>query len=424
MHNENKPIINANFYIMKVKTLYFIIFIVIPVLVVSQTADRKQTEKYPYLGTYGALIDGVVDAEQRYKKPEINAEHQRRIKALLSLPGFDDTALPKDIRIERTWKKDGVEGIEYSWDVGYGPRTFAWLLRPEGAQGPLPGILALHDHGGFKTLGKEKIADGPDKMMADLNNFRRQYYGGRAFATELARKGFTVLVPDVFMWSSRKHSPDNFAPQAKRMAAALELSGSLGTGWTPEIRQYEYAAGQTERYLDQYLRLAGTNMAAVVSHEDRLSANFLVSLEQYTQKGGIGCVGLSGGGARSSLLQGTCTHIRAAVVVGMMSTYREILTRYIETHTNILFPEGLADFGDWPDVAGARSPSPLMVLYDREDQIFPLEGMQAADRRLTEIYTKSGAKDNYHGEFFPGQHKFDVEMQEIAFQWLKTKLQQ
>jgi len=207
------------------------------------------------------------------------------------------------------------------------------------------------------------------------------------------------------------------------LSAALEQNGSLGTAWTPEIRQYEYAAGQTERYLDQYLRLAGTNMAAVVSHEDRLSANFLVSLEQYTQKGGIGCVGLSGGGARSSLLQGSCEHIRAAVVVGMMSTYRELLTRYIETHTNILFPEGLADFGDWPDVAGARSPSPLMVLYDREDQIFPLEGMQAADRRLTEIYTKSGAKDNYHGEFFPGQHKFDVEMQEIAFQWLKTKLQ-
>jgi hypothetical protein len=110
------------------------------------------------------------------------------------------------------------------------------------------------------------------------------------------------------------------------------------------------------------------------------------------------------------------------VVVGMMSTYRELLIRYVETHTHILFPEGLADFGDWPDIAGARVPSPLMVLFDREDQIFPLEGMQEADKRLRDIYTKGGAKENYQGEFFPCQYKFDIEMQEKAFQWLKEKL--
>ena len=129
------------------------------------------------------------------------------------------------------------------------------------------------------------------------------------------------------------------------------------------------------------------------------------------------------GGARSALLQGTSDHIRAAVVVAMMSTYKDLLTRYVELHTHILFPEGLTDFGDWPDIAGARSPSPLMVLYDIDDILFSLEGMQDADKRLREIYTKSGAKENYHGEFFPGPHKFDIEMQEKAFQWLKANLQ-
>ena len=33
--------------------------------------------------------------------------------------------------------------------VGYGPRTEAWLLKPVGAKGRLPGVVALHDHGGF-----------------------------------------------------------------------------------------------------------------------------------------------------------------------------------------------------------------------------------------------------------------------------------
>ena len=403
-------------------SLTLLLLLAATTVVFSQDAARKQPDKYPYLGSYGTLIDTVVAAQNRFKKPVIDAEHQRRIKKMLSLPGFDDTVLPKDIMIERTWTKDGIDGIEYSWDVGYGPRTFAWLLRPEGVKGPLPGILALHDHGGFKTLGKEKIADGPDENSADLINLRNHYYEGRAFATELAKKGFTVLVPDVYLWSSRKHPPDHFSPEANRMATIMEQSGALGNAWTPEIRRYEVAARLTERYIDQYLRTAGTNLAAVVAHEDRLATNFLMSLTQYTRKGGIGCLGLSGGGMRSSYLQGACEHIRAAVVVGLMSTYKDILTRFIETHTNMVFPEGLADFGDWPDIAGARPHSPLMVLFDRDDGLFTLEGMEEADKRLREIYTESGTIEHYHGEFFPGPHKFDIEMQEKAFEWLKDQL--
>ena len=406
---------------MKTLTLTLILIVVSSTVGFAQEV-RTPPEKYPYLGTYGTLIDAVVVANQRFKKPIIDEAHRLHIKKILSLPGFDDTVLPKDIKIERTWTKDGIDGIEYSWDVGYGPRTYAWLLRPAGVKGPLPGVLALHDHGGFKTLGKEKIADGPDENSVDLINYRKHYYGGRAFATELARAGFTVLVSDAYLWSSRKHSPDNFSPEAKRIATVMESSGALGDEWTPEIRRYEMAARMTERYLDQYLRTAGTTLAAVVAYEDRLAANFLVSLEQYTRPGGIGCVGLSGGGMRSSFLQGACEHIRAAVVVGLMSTYKDMLTRYIETHTNMVYPEGLADFGDWPDIAGANPPSPLMVLYDKEDQLFSLEGMEDADKRLRDIYTKSGAAEHYHGEFFPGPHKFDVEMQEKAFQWLKVNL--
>ena len=411
---------------MNIIRLTLLILFLFPVMVVSQETKSVPPPKYPYLGSYGSLIDTVTAADQRFKKPIIDDEHRRQVKKILTLPGFDDKAPPQDVKIERTWVKDGVAGVEYSWDVGYGPRTHAWLLRPEGVNGPLPGVIALHDHGGFKTLGKEKIADGPDlpeEMVNDLAKFRDQYYGGRAYATELAKRGFTVLVPDVFMWSSRKHSPDSFAPEPRGISVVMEQAGALGSAWTPDIRRYETAARLTERYLDQYARTAGISVAAIVSHEDRVAANFLVSLELYTQKGGIGCVGLSGGGARSALLQGTSDHIRAAVVVGMMGTYKDLLTRYVETHTVMLFPQGLADFGDWPDIAGARVPSPLMVLYDIDDGLFSMEGMQDADKRLQEIYNKGAAADRYHGEFFPGPHKFDVEMQEKAFMWLKTQLQ-
>ncbi len=57
--------------------------------------------------------------------------------------------------------------------MGYGPRTVAWVLRPAGVRDPLPGVLALHDHGGFKFYGKEKIADGPEMPGPSVVELRR-----------------------------------------------------------------------------------------------------------------------------------------------------------------------------------------------------------------------------------------------------------
>lgn len=36
------------------------------------------------------------------------------------------------------------------------------MLKPATAGAPFPGVVGLHDHGGFKFLGKEKIALGRD----------------------------------------------------------------------------------------------------------------------------------------------------------------------------------------------------------------------------------------------------------------------
>ncbi len=44
------------------------------------------------------------------------------------------------------------------WQLPYGPPTEALFLKPKDATGPLPAILALHDHGGNKYFGHRKIA--------------------------------------------------------------------------------------------------------------------------------------------------------------------------------------------------------------------------------------------------------------------------
>jgi hypothetical protein len=106
----------------------------------------------------------------------------------------------------------------------------------------------------------------------------------------------------------------------------------------------------------------------------------------------------------------------------MMTTYRHLLDRLVEPHTWMFFPPGLSSFADWPDLAGCRAPSPLMVQFDCDDELFSLEGMEAAHLRIQDHYNRSGGPEAYEGRFYPGPHKFDLAMQLDAFNWLRQKL--
>jgi hypothetical protein len=105
-----------------------------------------------------------------------------------------------------------------------------------------------------------------------------------------------------------------------------------------------------------------------------------------------------------------------------MSTYEGLLERNVVTHTWMLFPPGWSRHGDWPDLAACRAPSPLLVQYDLEDPLFTVEGMRDADRRIAGHYASVGAPEHYVGQFYPGPHKFDREMQAAAFAWLARQL--
>jgi dienelactone hydrolase len=136
----------------------------------------------------------------------------------------------------------------------------------------------------------------------------------------------------------------------------------------------------------------------------------------------IGCIGLSGGGCRAPLLQATSARLAAAVVVGMMSSYQQLLDHNVASHTWMFFPAGWARYGDWPDLAACRAPTPLLVQYDRDDDLFTVEGMQAAHTRIVAHYQQVGHPECYTGAFYPGPHKFDRPMQAAAFAWLQRWL--
>jgi hypothetical protein len=79
---------------------------------------------------------------------------------------------------------------------------------------------------------------------------------------------------------------------------------------------------------------------------------------------------------------------------------------------------------DYPEILGLRVPLPTMVLNNVHDPLFTLAEMERADSILREVYTKAGADGRYASRFYPGPHKFDLEMQAAAFDWFDRWLKE
>ena len=162
-------------------------------------------------------------------------------------------------------------------------------------------------------------------------------------------------------------------------------------------------------------------MASLPGFDDRRLIHFRPGGERFASAGRlgsrIGCGGLSGGGLRTVFLTGLDPRIRCSCCAGMMTTWRDYLLNKCYTHTWMVYIPGLSRDLDYPEIIGLNLPNPVLVLNNREDQLFTVPEMERADKILRDVYQKAGAGDRYRMKFYPGPHKFDREMQGEAFQW-------
>ncbi len=124
------------------------------------------------------------------------------------------------------------------------------------------------------------------------------------------------------------------------------------------------------------------------------------------------------------MLTGADERIRCACCVGMMTTWRDYLLNKSYTHTWMCYVPGLPPDLDHREILGLAVPNPILVLSNRQDQLFTMPEMERTDRILTDVYRKAAAPGRYRTVFFDGPHKFDQDMQKESFawfdRWLKT----
>lgn len=368
------------------------------------------------IGPYGPWANGLISDELpslSYRNQRFTALEPWKKDAMATVKermGIPDLGPIPEVTVHDTYVDDGLVFEEVSWQLPYGNRTKALVIKPESAKGRLPAILAFHDHGGNKYFGLRKITKTGKDQHPLMIAHQEHYYEGKAWANEMAKRGYVVMVPDSFTFASRRVLLEE-VPEKRR--------GGL-TDENPEenenIAAYNKWAADHEHVMAKSLFCGGTSWPAVFFAEDQMALEILLERTD-VDPANVGCGGLSGGGLRTVMMGGLDHRIKCAVCVGFMSTWTDFLLNRAYTHTWMAYIPRLPNELDFPEILGLRVPLPTLVLNDSEDQLYTLPEMQKADKILASIFDKAGASDKYNASYYPGLHKFDKAMQAEAFNW-------
>jgi len=117
----------------------------------------------------------------------------------------------------------------------------------------------------------------------------------------------------------------------------------------------------------------------------------------------LGAMGISGGGMHTMFSACLDTRIKASVISGYYSTFRDsILAMH---HCPCNYVPGLARFGEMHDLAGLIAPRPMLIEAGQRDTIFPLRAVRRAVREAKKVYGVLGDPACVETDYFDGRHQ-------------------
>jgi dienelactone hydrolase len=286
-------------------------------------------------------------------------------------------------------------------------RVPAYVLLPKAARLPAPGIVALHCHGGFYAWGKEKLVES-DREHPQLTAYKQELYHGRSIASELARRGYVVIVIDAFYWGERRMVLDD-DPAAYREPSQMTKE---------DVANFNRRSQEAEQLVARSLFTAGITWPGVALWDDIRTVDYLASRSE-VDPARLGAVGLSMGGYRSFLLASLDPRIKVAVDAGWMTSFgAQIKTHVVNTIGLSMHIIGLYRYLDLPDLAALIAPRALMVINGTKDTLFEPQGVRAAFEKIERCFRKARVADRQQCRLYDTPHEFNPEMQEAAWAWM------
>ncbi len=295
-------------------------------------------------------------------------EWQPRLReAFKSLIGWDDQRERVPLAVETIEVEDagGYTRRKLVFTSEVGADVPCHLLVPKGLTEPVPAFVCLQGH----TTGMH-ISLGVAKYPGDEGAIAS---GDRDFAIRAVREGYVALVVEQRSFGERAETKQKQRAQNGCEDAAMHAL-MLGR---PLIAE---RAWDVSRAMDLLLTIPEIRA-------DR-----------------IGCMGNSGGGSITFYAACLDERIWLAMPSCSFCTYVDSLFRIYHCPDN--FIPGILKVAEMGDLAGLIAPRKLIVVAGREDDIFPIAGVERAFARAANLYEAAGASDNIRLVIGDGGHRF------------------
>lgn len=296
---------------------------------------------------------------------------RQEVKAKLrELIGVLPDKVPLNIRIEYEQDNGPFREVRFVFSTEPCADVPCHLLIPQQGDKPYPVVICLQGHssGMHISLGRPKYK-GDEECIA----------GDRDFALQAIREGYAALVMEQRCFGEREDQrPPNRATTGRRCHHATMTALLLGRTMIGE-------------------RVWDVSRAIDALHEF-----------PDVDTGRIGCMGNSGGGTTTYFAACLDERIGTAMPSCYVCTFRDSIGMIDHCECNYI--PGILGYFEMGDLSCLIAPRPLIVVAGREDEIFPIHGVEETFDTIRQIYTAAGAGDRCRLVVGEDGHRFYADL--------------
>ena len=245
-----------------------------------------------------------------------------------------------------------------------------YLLLPKCRTQPLPVVIAFHGHGyGVKDI-VGLWEDGEER------NTPEGYH--KDFAVALCRAGFAVAAPEISCFGERQ---TDFSYLDKPVAGS---------------------APKTCTHTAMLAFHLGISVVGLRVFDGMRLLDYLETRPEVDATR-VGAMGISGGGMHTFFSTCLDQRIKACVVSGYYSTFRDSILAMSHCACNYL--PGLGEFGEMHDLAGLIAPRPMLVEAGNYDPVFPIQAVRESVKKARSVFAVFGSEGKIKTDYFEGRHQ-------------------
>ena len=279
-----------------------------------------------------------------------------------------------------------LETIQFDNGAGEIVKGFVFVPKQATAQSKAPAILYCHWHGGQYDIGKQELLQTNATPVAP--------------GPVLAEAGYVVLGIDAPCFGERNgKGPDG--PQQK--------------------------GGNGEMTAAKFNLWAGRTLWGMIVRDDLTALDYLCSRPEVDAQR-IGVTGISMGSTRSWWVMAMDDRPRAAVCVGCMTRYEELIRAgMLKAHGIYYFVPGMLKNFDSEAVIALGAPRAMLFMTGDQDGGSPIDGVKHIGEIVSKVYALHGgdAPQRFENAIYPGVgHVYLPEMWEKTLKWMDRWLKQ